>query len=88
MKLGVCTTEEFLHKLSETVSGKLICMLVVLTRVLTRLKFSVVPDFSGQMLTFDGHWNPGEVCSSGMNPGFNCTRQMAAGSLVVRVLDK
>uniref|UniRef100_A0AAZ3R8F7 E2 ubiquitin-conjugating enzyme n=1 Tax=Oncorhynchus tshawytscha TaxID=74940 RepID=A0AAZ3R8F7_ONCTS len=39
------------HKLSETVSEKLICMLVVLTRVLT--------DFSGQMITFDGkmaHW--------------------------------
>ncbi|CDQ80234.1 unnamed protein product [Oncorhynchus mykiss] len=28
MKLWVCTTEEGLHKLSETVSGKLICVLI------------------------------------------------------------
>jgi hypothetical protein len=27
-KLWVCMTEEFLHKLSETISGKLICVLV------------------------------------------------------------
>ena len=39
-----------------TVSGKLICMLVILTRVLTCLQFDVVTDFSVQMLTFDGHW--------------------------------
>jgi hypothetical protein len=36
-------------------SGKLICVLVVLTRVLALLQFSVVNDFSGQMLTFNGH---------------------------------
>ena len=30
-------------------------MLVVLTRVLALLQFSVVNDFSGQMLTFNGH---------------------------------
>ncbi len=30
----VCTTKEFLHKLLETISGKLICVLVILTRVL------------------------------------------------------
>jgi hypothetical protein len=29
------------------------------------------------MLTFDGHWHAGEVCSLQMNPGFNCTGQMA-----------
>jgi hypothetical protein len=51
MKLYVCTTKEFLHKLSETVSGKLICVLVVL-RVLTRVQLGVVTDFSGQMLAF------------------------------------
>ena len=39
MKLWVCTTKEFLHKLSETVSGKLICVLVF-TRVLTWLQVS------------------------------------------------
>ena len=72
-----CTTEEFLHKLSETVSGKLICMLIVLTRVLTWLQFGIVTDFSGQMLTFDGHWHAVEVCSSQMNPVFNYTGQMA-----------
>jgi hypothetical protein len=75
MKLWVCTTKEFLHKFSETVSGKLIWVLVVLTRDLTWLQFGVVTDFSGEMLTFDGHWHSGEVCSSGMNPGFNCTGQ-------------
>ena len=71
MKLWVCTTKELLHKRSE------ICVLVVLTRVLTWLQFSIVTDFSGQMLTFDGHWHAGEVCSSQMNPCFNCTGQMA-----------
>jgi hypothetical protein len=30
MKLWVCTTEEYLHKLSKTVSVKLICLLVIL----------------------------------------------------------
>jgi hypothetical protein len=73
MKLWVCTTKEFLHKLSETVSEKLICVLVVLTRDLT----GIITDFSGQMLTFDCHWHAGEVCSSRMYPGFNCTGQMA-----------
>ena len=29
------------------------------------------------MLTFDGHWHAGEVCSSLINPSFNCTGQMA-----------
>jgi hypothetical protein len=29
------------------------------------------------MLTFDGLWHAGEVCSSQMNHGFNCTEQMA-----------
>jgi hypothetical protein len=35
MKLLVCTTKEFLYKLSETISGTLICVLVVLTKYLT-----------------------------------------------------
>ena len=34
-------------------------------------------DFSLQMLTYDGHWHAGVVCSSRLNPGFNCTGQMA-----------
>ena len=28
------------------------------------MQFGGVTDFSGQMLTFDGHWHAGEVCSS------------------------
>ncbi len=63
--------------LSETVSGKLICMLVVLIGVSTWLHFIVVTDFSGQMVTFDGIWHFGEVFSSRMNPSFHCTEQMA-----------
>ncbi len=73
----VCIIKEFLHKLSETVSGKLICMLVILTGVLIWLQFVIVTDLSGQMLTFDGVWHFGEVFSSRMNPGFHCTGQMA-----------
>ncbi len=73
----VCITKEFLHKLSETVSGKLICMLVVLVGVSTWLQFVVITDLSVQMLTFDGVWHFGEVFSSRMNPGFHCTGQMA-----------
>ncbi|XP_035620137.1 cysteine-rich hydrophobic domain-containing protein 1 isoform X2 [Oncorhynchus keta] len=34
---------------------------------------------SGQMLTFDGHWLSRELCSSLMNPGFNCNGQMGDG---------
>ena len=52
-------------------------MLVVLIRVLIGLQFSVVNDFSGQIITFEGYWNAGKVCSSQMNPSFNCTGQMA-----------
>ncbi len=77
LQQSVCITKEFLHKLSETVSGKLICMLVVLIGVSTWLQFVVVTDLSGQMLTFDGVWHFGEVFSSRMNPGFHCTGQMA-----------
>ncbi len=73
----VCTTKEFLHKLSETVSGKLICMLVVLIGVSTWLQFVIITNLRGQMLTFDGVWHFGEVFSSRMNPGFLCTGQMA-----------
>ncbi len=73
----VCITKEFLHKLSETVSRKLICMLVVLIGVSTWLQFVVVTDLSGQMLTFEAVWHFGEVFSSWINPGFHCTEQMA-----------
>ncbi len=52
-------------------------MLVVLIGVSTWLQFVVVTDLSGQMLTFHGIWNFGEVFSSRMNPGFHCTGQMA-----------
>ncbi len=73
--IGFCITKEFLHKLSETVSGKLICMLLI--GVSTWLQFVVITDLSGQMLTFDGVWHFGEVFSSRMNPGFHCAGQMA-----------
>ncbi len=77
LQQSVCITKEFLHKCSETVSGKLKCMLVVLIGVSTWLQFVIVTDLSGQMLTFDGIWYVGEVFSSRMNPGFHCTGQMA-----------
>ncbi len=77
LQQSVYITKEFLHKLSETVSGKLICMLVILIGVSTWLQFVVVTDLSGQMLTFGGVWHFGEVFSSRMNPGFHCTGQMA-----------
>ncbi len=77
LQQSVCITKAFLHRL-ETISGKLICMLVVLIRVSTWLQFVVVIDLSGQMLIFDGIWHFGEVFSSRMNPGFHCTGQMAA----------
>ncbi len=54
LQQSVCINKEFLHKLSETVSGKIICMLVVLIGVSTWLQFVVVTDLSGKMLTFDG----------------------------------
>ncbi len=69
-----------LHNQRISVSGKLICMLVVLIGVWTWQQFVIVTGFSGQMLTFDGVWHFGEVFSSRMNHGFHCTGQMA-GSL-------
>ncbi len=77
LQQSVCINKEFLHKMSETVSGKLICMLIVLIGVSTWLQFIIVTDLSGQMLTFDGVWHFGEVFSSRMNPGFHRTGQMA-----------
>ena len=41
------------------------------------MKFGIVTDIIMQMLNFDGHWHAGLVFSSRMNPGFNCTWQMA-----------
>ncbi len=58
---SVCITKELLHKLSETISGKLICMLVVLIGVSTWLQFVTVSNLSGKMLTFYGIWHFGEV---------------------------
>ncbi len=77
LQQSVCITKSFLHKLSETVSGKLICMLVILIGVSTWLQFVVVTNLSGQMVTFDDVWHFGEEFSSRMNPGFHCTGQMA-----------
>ncbi len=77
LQQSVWITKEFLHKLSETVSGKLICMLVILIGVSTWLRFVVVTDLSVKLITFDGVWHFGEVFSSRMNPGFHCTGQMA-----------
>ena len=68
-KCGFAQPNNICTKLSETISRKLIYMLIVLIRVLTWLQFGVVTNFSGQMLTFDGFWHAGEVCSSWMNPG-------------------
>ncbi len=62
---------------NETVSEKLICMLVVLIWVSTWLQFVIVTDLSGQMLTFDGVWHFGEMFSSGTNTCFHSTGQMA-----------
>ncbi len=61
---------------AETISGKLICMLIVLIGVSPWLQFVVVTNLSVQMLTFNVVWHFGEVFSSQMNPGFHCTGQM------------
>ncbi len=71
-----CTTKECLYKLLETISGKFICVLVILTRVLTLLQFIVITDLTGQMLTFEGVLHFGEVFSSRMKLSFHCTGQM------------
>ncbi len=76
LQQSVCIIKEFLHKLLEAVSGKLICMLIFLIRVSTWLQFVIVTDLSWIMLTFDGVWHFGEVFSSRMNPGFHCIGQM------------
>ncbi len=57
LQQSVCIIKVFLQKLSETVSGKLICMLVFLIVVSTWLQFVIVTD----------------LFSSQMNPGFHCT---------------
>jgi hypothetical protein len=57
-----------LHKLSANISGKHICVLVIFTRVLTCVQLGLVTYFSGHAR---------EVRSSQMNPGSNCTGQMA-----------
>ncbi len=45
--------QRILHKLSESISGKLFCLHVVLIGVSIWLQFVVVTDLSGKMLTFD-----------------------------------
>lgn len=62
---------------TETVSGKVICMLVIPISVLPRLQIIARTDLSGQMLTFDGIWLFGEVLTSRINSSLHCTRQMA-----------
>jgi hypothetical protein len=42
-----------------------------------KLQFRILTDFGGQMLSFDGNWHAGEVCSSQLTHHFNCTGQMA-----------
>ncbi len=73
LQQSVCITKEYLHKLSETISGKLICMFIILIGVSTWLQFVTITILSGQMLTFNGVWHFGEVFSSQINPGFHCT---------------
>ena len=76
LQQSVCISKEFLHKLSETISGKLICMLVILIRVSAWLQFIIVTYLGGQMLTFNGVWQIGEVFSSRINLGIHCSGQM------------
>jgi hypothetical protein len=45
--------------------------------VFTSLQFSIINNFSGKMLTFNGRWHTGEGCSSRMKHGFSYTGQMA-----------
>ncbi len=45
LQQSVCITKDFLHKLSETVSVKLICMLVILIGVSSWQQFGVVTEF-------------------------------------------
>ena len=59
--LWVCTTKEFLQNLSETISGKLNSLLVILTKVLTWLLLS--------------RWR--SVLIHKLIPVSNCTGQMA-----------
>ncbi len=61
LQQSVCITKEFLHKLSKTVSWKLICC--------SSSSSGSQPDCSW---SFDGVWRFGEVFSSRMNPGFHC----------------
>ncbi len=70
-------------QLSETISVKHICMLVILVAVSTWLKFVIVTDLSGQMLTFDGVWHFGEVFSSRMNPVFTVQGRRQTACMVL-----
>jgi hypothetical protein len=70
LQQSVCITKEFLHKLSETVLGKLICILVA-------LKICCCNQLEWANAQIDGVWHFGEVFSSRMNPGVDCTGQMA-----------
>jgi hypothetical protein len=39
------------------------------------IQFGVVTNLIGKMVTLNGHWHAGQVCSSQINPGFKCTGQ-------------
>lgn len=73
----IFSINNFCQKPSENISGKLICMLVILIRVSTCLQFITVTDFSWQMFTFDGIWYFREVFSSQVNLAYICAGQVA-----------
>ena len=61
---GFAQTNNFFINCQNPSQGILIFVLVILTRFLTWLQFGVVTDFSGQMLTFYGHWHAGWISVS------------------------
>ncbi len=69
LQQSVCISKEFLHKLSETVSGKLICMFVVHIRCRNRIERENA-HIRWRLALWRG-------VSSRMNHGFHCTGQMA-----------
>ncbi len=81
LQQSVYITKSFLHKLSNTISGKLICMLVVLIGVSTWLQFVIVTDLSGQtrfrLALWRGH-RPQSTTWSTLCEGdvSHCVRQM------------
>lgn len=74
---SVSITKKFQHRMSETFSGKLVCMLVIVIMVLTWLQFLIVTNLSVQILTFVRVWHIVEVFSSRMILGLHCSGQMS-----------